>query len=207
MRKADVHQTAKQKSRGASADSWFYVCETQKKYTSKACSCKAVLGRRIDEAVLKAFDEAFVPETELSAQLENLRPNHLRKKEEGVEKARLEKRKMEIDKEQHTLYGVMGAMMMEKGDDCAEIQLYKQQVFELTDELLKINERLAALAEEMDQSQEQEKIYQTICNLWNSSFGEGFRKEPIPVQRDKIKQVLQRAEWDGEKLRLFLRGT
>ena len=196
-----------EKGRGASADSWFYVCEPQKKYTSKACSCKAVLGRRIDEAVLKAFDEAFVPETELSAQLENLRPNHLRKKEEGVEKARLEKRKMEIDKEQHTLYGVMGAMMMEKGDDCAEIQLYKQQVFELTDELLKINERLAALAEEMDQSQEQEKIYQTICNLWNGSFGEGFRKEPIPVQRDKIKQVLQRAEWDGEKLRLFLRGT
>lgn len=40
--------------------------------------------------------------------------------------------------------------MMEKGDDCAEIQLYKQQVFELTDELLKINERLAALAEETD---------------------------------------------------------
>lgn len=196
-----------EKGRGASADSWFYVCEPQKKYTSKACSCKAVLGRRIDEAVLKAFDEAFVPETELSAQLENLRPNHLRKKEEGVEKARLEKRKMEIDKEQHTLYGVMGAMMMEKGDDCAEIQLYKQQVFELTDELLKINERLAALAEEMDQSQEQEKIYQTICNLWNGSFGEGFRKEPIPVQRDKIKQVLQRAEWDGEKLWLFLRGT
>lgn len=111
-----------------------------------------MLGRRIDEAVLKAFDEAFVPETELSAQLENLRPNHLRKKEEGVEKARLEKRKMEIDKEQHTLYGVMGAMMMEKGDDCAEIQLYKQQVFELTDELLKTNERLAALAEETDQS-------------------------------------------------------
>ena len=97
--------------------------------------------------------------------------------------------------------------MMEKGDDCAEIQLYKQQVFELTDELLKINERLAALAEETDQSQEQEKIYQTICNLWNGSLGEGFRKEPIPVQRDKIKQVLQRAEWDGEKLRLFLRGT
>ena len=80
--------------------------------------------------------------------------------------------------------------MMEKGDDCAEIQLYKQQVFELTDELLKINERLAALAEETDQSQEQEKIYQTICNLWNGSFGESFRKEPIPVQRDKIKQVL-----------------
>lgn len=196
-----------EKGRGASADSWFYVCEPQKKYTSKACSCKAVLGRRIDEAVLKAFDEAFVPETELSAQLENLRPNHLRKKEEGVEKARPEKRKMEIDKEQHTLYGVMGAMMMEKGDDCAEIQLYKQQVFELTDELLKINERLAALAEETDHSQEQEKIYQTICNLWNGSFGEGFRKEPIPAQRDKIKQVLQRAEWDGEKLRLFLRGT
>ena len=48
---------------------------------------------------------------------------------------------------------------------------------------------------------------QTICNLWNGSFGEGFRKEPIPVQRDKIKQVLQRAEWDREKLRLFLRGT
>ena len=68
------------KGRGAIADSWFYVCKTQKKYTSKACSCKAVLGRRIDEAVLKAFDEAFVPVTELSAQLENLRPNHLRKK-------------------------------------------------------------------------------------------------------------------------------
>ena len=97
------------KGRGASADSWFYVCETQKKYTSKACSCNAVLGRRIDEAVLKAFDEAFVPETELSAQLENLRPNHLRKKEEGVEKARLEKRKMEIDKEQHTVHPISAA--------------------------------------------------------------------------------------------------
>ena len=39
------------KGRGASAASWFYVCETQKKYTSKACSCRAVMGRRRAEGV------------------------------------------------------------------------------------------------------------------------------------------------------------
>lgn len=140
------------KGRGASAASWFYVCETQKKYTSKACSCRAVMGQRLDDAVLKAFDDAFVPNTDLAAQIEKLRPNGIQKKEAGIEKIRCEKRKQEIDREQHTLYGMMGALMMEKGDGCPEIEVYRQQVFQLTAELLEINERLAALAEETDQS-------------------------------------------------------
>lgn len=140
------------KGRGASAASWFYVCETQKKYTSKACSCRAVMGQRLDDAVLKAFDDAFVPNTDLAAQIEKLRPNGIQKKEAGIEKIRWEMRKQEIDREQHTLYGMMGALMMEKGDGCPEIEVYRQQVFQLTAELLEINERLAALAEETDQS-------------------------------------------------------
>ena len=195
------------KGRGASAASWFYVCETQKKYTSKACSCRAVMGQRLDDAVLKAFDDAFVPNTDLAAQIEKLRPNGIQKKEAGIEKIRWEKRKQEIDREQHTLYGMMGALMMEKGDGCPEIEVYRQQVFQLTAELLEINEKLKALEAETSKAEDQERVYKTICEIWNGSFGNEFRKEPVPVQRDKIRQVLHRAEWDGEKLHLFLRGA
>ena len=74
------------KGRGASAASWFYVCETQKKYTSKACSCRAVMGQRLDDAVLKAFDDAFVQNTDLAAQIEKLRPNGIQKKRPGSKK-------------------------------------------------------------------------------------------------------------------------
>lgn len=89
-------------------------------------------GQRLDDAVLKAFDDAFVPNTDLAAQIEKLRPNGIQKKEAGIEKIRWEKRKQEIDREQHTLYGMMGALMMEKGDGCPEIEVYRQQVFQLT---------------------------------------------------------------------------
>ena len=33
------------------------------------------MGQRLDDAVLKAFDDAFVPNTDLAAQIEKLRPN------------------------------------------------------------------------------------------------------------------------------------
>lgn len=164
-------------------------------------------GQRLDDAVLKAFDDAFVPNTDLAAQIEKLRPNGIQKKEAGIEKIRWEKRKQEIDREQHTLYGMMGALMMEKGDGCPEIEVYRQQVFQLTAEHLEINEKLKALEEETSKAEDQERVYKTICEIWNGNFGNAFRKEPIPVQRDKIRQVLQSAEWDGEKLHLFLRGA
>ena len=195
------------KGRGASAASWFYVCETQKKYTSKACSCRAVMGQRLDDAVLKAFDDAFVPNTDLAAQIEKLRPNGIQKKEAGIEKIRWEKQKQEIDREQHTLYGMMGALMMEKGDGCPEIEVYRQQVFQLTAEHLEINEKPKALEEETSKAEDQDRVYKTICEIWTGSFGNEIRKEPVPVQRDKIRQVLHRAEWDGEKIHLFLRGA
>ena len=102
---------------------------------------------------------------------------------------------------------MMGALMMEKGDGCPEIEVYRQQVFQLTAELLEINEKLKALEAETSKAEDQERVYKTICEIWNGSFGNEFRKEPVPVQRDKIRQVLHRAEWDGEKLHLFIRGA
>ena len=75
-----------------------------------------------------------------------------KKKRPGSKKYDGKSGEQEIDREQHTLYGMMGALMMEKGDGCPEIEVYRQQVFQLTAELLEINERLAALAEETDQS-------------------------------------------------------
>ena len=97
--------------------------------------------------------------------------------------------------------------MMEKGDGCPEIEVYRQQVFQLTAEHLEINEKLKALEEETSKAEDQEQVYKTICEIWNGSFGNEFRKELVPVQRDKIRQVLYRAEWDGEELHLFLRGA
>lgn len=195
------------KGRGASADSWFYVCETQKKYTSKACSCKAMMGRALDDAVLGAFDDAFVPGNELASQIDKLRPKGTKKKDLDIERIQIEKRKQEIDKEQHTLYGVMGTLIMEKGDNCPEVEVYRQQVYRLTEETLKLNARLQALGAETAKAEDQEQVYKTICEIWNESLGDDLRKQPVPAQRDKIRQVLQRAEWDGEKLHLFLRGA
>ena len=156
----------------------------------------------------KANLDAYKSEYRAAVQeVKKLRPNGIQKKEAGIEKIRWEKRKQEIDREQHTLYGMMGALMMEKGDGCPEIEVYRQQVFQLTAEHLEINEKLKALEEETSKAEDQERVYKTICEIWNGNFGNEFRKEPIPVQRDKIRQVLQRAEWDGEKLHLFLRGA
>lgn len=188
--------------RKASANSFFYVCETQKKYTSKACSCKAVRGDRIDDAIVNMLLSCDTSESELRKAVKKFKAKGTGKRLES-ETVILEAKCKELEQKRSGIFSYIGSLVATGQEVPQDIQ---KMISDIGKELDDLRLRIATCKEEEatarsteDAAQEFERLLTDGLANWNS--------KPIPVRRDQLKKFIDRIEWDGEQLRVFCKDA
>lgn len=188
--------------RKGSANSFFYVCETQKKYTSKACSCKAVRGDRIDVAFRNFFIQLADPNEAVTEALKHVKRSSSTKDEEA-KVAIIESKIRDLEQRRNGLFSVIGSLVSE-GHEMPDDM--KQMVIDLGQQIAKLNEEKDSCKEEISKEQQREATLREYNNLIEH-WADEVKQLPIPMLRDKLKQFIDRVEWDGENLSVFWKGA
>lgn len=190
------------KGRKGSASSFFYVCETQKKYTSKACPCKAVRGDRIDVAFKNFFLQMADPKEAIAEAMKHVKSRSSARNQE-TRIATLESRIRDLEKRRNGLFSVIGSLVSE-GKEMPEDM--KQLVIDLGQQIAMLNGEKDSCREEISKEQQREATLREYNNLIEH-WADEVNKLPIPMLRDKLKQFIDRVEWDGENLSVFWKGA
>ncbi len=195
------------KNRGGSADSYLYFCPTRQSFTAEACDCKGIVGYRIDEAVLDELRKCHMPGGAIYEQLQALRPKAQKEKGDSVALVKL---KADLDKAKSQWKGLGLSYSMsvsEHGIENEQTQMFKSLMDDVYKEVERLTEQIATMEDAVNADDNSAKVYNAILQMSAELVDGSFTKQPIPVQRDFLRKVLAKAEWDGEKVSLFLRGA
>lgn len=191
------------KGRKDSAKTFFYVCETQKKYSSKACSTKAVMGGKLDRAFLEELGRYRLPESELGKCLLKYRGAGLVVKKQNAE---LEAINVKTREAQQKLEGLAAIFAEKRGTPMEDV--LKEQIDEVIENIGKMRERAAKLEEEKNRNETKRSLADSFDYLVEE-FLNGYEKVPVPILRDQLKEFIERIEWNGdtEELSVFPVGA
>ena len=81
----------------------------------------------------------------------------------------------------------------------------EQELQEIAEET-ELRKKIEEAEEEKKEAKESEKVI-AMFEEFIRDGEKAMRAMPVPMLRDEIKRFVDHAEWDGEQLRVFLRGT
>ena len=82
----------------------------------------------------------------------------------------------------------------------------KAAVDKMTEDIAELRKKIEEVEEEKKEAKESEKVI-AMFEEFIRDGEKAMRAMPVPMLRDEIKRFVDHAEWDGEQLRVFLRGT
>lgn len=194
-----------QKDRKGSANSFFYLCDNHRKYGDKVCTCKSVLGRRIDEAVMQYLQDLAASRETLLKQVSQFKITNRDKERIESDIILLERRKNELITKQSGMFTYLGELV---GQGVTGIPPALQKALD------DATNQIALLDKEIDEKRQQQSTSKEQNEAWIEfeKFLSGdlqkFFGDTIPARRDIIRQLFSRAEWDpqNEKLLVFPLG-
>lgn len=188
--------------RTKSADSYFYICEKKKKYASRLCDCRDLLGNKADDLIVQELFNYAKPDSPIHRQLEALRDVQARRKKAvsaiAVYRTQLEAKKKAIEKLVMTLATEELSSASTSYVD-AQIKVLDQEVKALQEQILSEEANI----ENSDMAVNQVEQISGFIN----SFIRNFDHMTIEEKRNLIKLILDRVEWDGNELHIFILGN
>ena len=191
------------KGRTGSVNSFFYVCDTKRNYTSKACPMRDILGSKLDGAFIKMLAQYDAPESEIREALVKKWKSKKASKAAVSEISIYKKQIEEIEKKRMGMFGYMGELMSDGKGIPPEV---KAAVDKMTEDIAELRKKIEEAEEEKKEAKESEKVI-AMFEEFIRDGEKAMRAMPVPMLRDEIKRFVDHAEWDGEQLRVFLRGT
>ncbi|MCI8623734.1 MAG: recombinase family protein [Provencibacterium sp.] len=177
-----------------------YICDGKLQGGTKVCGCRNLNGRQTDALVCETLMQYAKEDSSICPLLEKLKRDIQREEAANpLEKteARMARRRSEI--------GNLVIQLSQPGVGHALLREISNRVEELTAEL----EQLTAEKKRMEESREaiagKHLQLDLIANAL-SSFQACAKQMSLTEKRTLIKLLLQRIEWDGENLHLFIYG-
>ncbi len=173
-----------------------YLCERRKNFGSSACDCPSVSGKNLDNAVRHTLSGYLSDGSAFAARLLSL-------KEEDLQRRRLDHQAQEKQSALSRLEKKMYALVdrMADPDLPPEALTYvKRQVRQLSDQISALKQEMAQLP--IPDGSQAQAGYEAVCRLIDQ-FNQQYGGMTIPQQRDLLRQVIQRVEWDGEHADIY----
>lgn len=191
-----------QKGRKGSAGSFFYLCDNHRKYGDKICTCRSVMGYRLDDAVMQYLQSLAAGREELLKKVSQFRVSNSEKSRTEGEILLLERRKQELINKQSGMFAYLGELI---GNGVKSIPGSLQQgLDDLTQQIEKIEQEISERKEEQASQVSENAAWEEFEKFLSGELSQ-FLGESVPAQRDTVRQLFCRIEWDhkNEKLLVF----
>lgn len=187
------------KSRGT--DGLFdYICEGKLRGGKKLCDCQNLNGKQTDDRVCETLMQYTNEGSAIHKLLEKLRAEL--RSQENVDplteiNTRINKCNAEMDSLVHSL--------SQPNVGQALTQRVNARVEDLTGEMERLNEERERLQDNLSVMADKEMQLDIIANAL-SSLKTYFNEMTVPEKRTLIKLLVQKIEWDGEDIHIFIYG-
>ena len=186
------------KPRSNSDELFDYICESKMKGGIKLCNCKNLNGIETDDTVLEYLSEYTNPTSDIFKLLENLKTeiqSETPKNEETEIKARIEKCNTEIDNLVKTI--------SQKELSEIFIKRINKQIDELNNESIRLSRELEQLQATKKSFNSKNLQIDIIANTL-ARLKDNLNSLTIVEKRTLIKLLVEKIEWDGENLHIFI---
>lgn len=177
---------------------FLYVCERRKRFGKDACDCPSVSGLQLDAAVREALAAYRSDDTAFGARLAGLRDVQGRRHTADSELAAVQAAVAEAEKKLHTLLNRLADPELPE----EALRYIRAQSREMAERIATDRERIEQLKAAEAQSDRVEQGYRQICTLLDC-FSADYGSLSIPEQRDVLRGVIDRVEWNGESAQIF----
>jgi site-specific DNA recombinase len=179
-----------------------YLCELKRKSKKVKCDCLNVNGNQLDEIVcaelLKYNDEGSDIAGKLSALKSKLdsgeSQTHRRLKD--IEK-RIADKQAEIEQ--------LISVLSKSDEDSALFTHTKHQVDELDKSIRDLKQERFQLEQDLEESGDYEAQIEQISRALQT-FRSTFDLAPVHDKREFLRSIIERIEWDGQNMNIFLHG-
>ncbi|MDB7815775.1 MULTISPECIES: recombinase family protein [Intestinimonas] len=185
------------KARSGRDEQYDYICRTKLELGRGACSCQNLHGEQADDTVCRCLEAHMRPGPGLERLLEGMR-REFAEEEERTPTAAARSRREACGRELDRLVLALGSG---GGQDGAFVQRIAARAAELEEEL----RRLEAAAQKREQRAESGKAEALCAEFLDPA--QCTARMSVPEKRALIRRLVQRCEWDGGTLRIFLSAT
>ena len=179
-----------------------YLCEKRKRFGKEACDCPTVSGKKLDDAIRGMLAGYSAGGSVLANRLSELKREQ---EDHRTLHDHYERQKAAIARMEEKMQTLIERLA--EPELCGNALSYiKSQISHLADEINAAKEKLSADENPADSSRRTETGYQTICRLIDH-FNENYGDMSIAQQRDLLRRVIDRIEWDGENADVYPSGA
>lgn len=177
------------------ADTYDYVCQQKLRCGAAACSCKNLGGVETDEAVFACLLGSINGNASLYKRLEALCGKTAGADRRTALENQIQKCRSEIERLLSSLSQEVSGTLVRYVDS---------RVTGLDEKCRALEKEKAALEEEAinEAGFEPESAARFLAD-----FRASFKEMPLVQKRELIKRLVERIEWDGENLDIFLKGA
>lgn len=189
------------KQRAGTEYRFDYICSSKMRGGKSLCSCQNLNGQQTDDTICNILIDYMKESTKICKLLEQLKKKI---KEEAKNNSffELEIKQKKLQEECNQYIKSLSIPNINH----AVIHMINKKISELEHTLIEIEEqKKTLLKEEEDQEKKKEKniIFNTMTEKL-SYFKNSFQELTVAEQRELIRQLVERMEWDGEELKVFL---
>ena len=188
------------KIRNNNRNSYDYICQNKMRGGIALCDCPNLNGQQADDTVCKYLSEYTVEKSDLSKCLEKLK-NDLKNETEEDDINILETKINKCTQEMDNLIEALS----QKKLSTSLIERVNQKVTALDNKIKQLNDKKAELQSSI-KNVSQKKIQLDMIAAALSNLKNNFQYLTINEKRTLIKLLVQKIEWNGKDLYIFIYG-
>jgi len=198
---ARMYTQPQNSGRGKRRDSgsFTYMCERRKTLGKAACDCPSVSGKNLDAVVREALAQFRSEDSALAQRLSAMQ--HIQPRALEGELVAQQAQVARLEKKMYALIDRLADPDLPQG----VIDYIKLQTRQLSAQITQGKEKAARLQQAEERADQAQKGYERVLAMLES-FQESYGSLSIPEQRDILRSVVDRIEWDGESADIFPLG-
>lgn len=177
-----------------------YICQKKMQLGKEACDCPNLLGAQTDETVCRYLRSYARPDSKLKKLLDNMRAEFAAETNTDPA-AGISKRIEECHRELERLVAALG----NAEPDGMFARKIRERVSELEAELHRLEYTLAQTEAGLGEETERRLDLDAFCTAL-LAFADRESEMTVREKRALIRLLVQKCEWDGEKLHIFIYG-
>lgn len=182
---------------------FYYMCE-YKEFSKRAkCKMKNVNGEIIDKIVCDALFQYDIIGSVIYNQLEQLHNSTTSVANDTTSK--IENVEQQIDNIQNQIKNLMSNLMKTSSDDVL-YNYIKEEVSALDTQLKNLQAKRQELIDNASASTDYQAQYDFIYGTL-TNFRKTFDYLTVPQKRELLRTIINRVEWDGENVNIFIYGA
>lgn len=188
------------KVRSGRAGQYDYICQNKLQLGKKTCDCQNLHGEQADELVCRCLRSYAQPDGKLAILLEKWK-RELAREEPRDPTAVLRARMEECGRELDNLVRAFGT----SAQGGPFIQKITARAAELEEELRRLRQSLEQAEAGAGADGKREVELDALCTAL-LSFSDSFEQMSVQEKRTLIRLLVQKCEWDGENLHIYIYG-